>query len=90
MEAQMSELSFIRNPAEWPRWPALPVVLRERTPDGLLCGLVIAGQGPVVIVRANLFEIAERPGETWQEKLKGFDRWTYDSFEELIQKWRID
>lgn len=84
----MTELEFIQQPGEWPRWPVMPVVARKK----FVCGLVFADGKPDVIVGANIFSLGEIPGHTWAEKFHnaGFETKHYDSFEQLLTEWRLD
>lgn len=83
----MKDLEFINNPMEWPMWPALP--LKAFSPDGFKCAILMAGALKVYL-GANLFDLNERPGNTWGEKLKGFETKKYESAEALLAEWRID
>jgi hypothetical protein len=81
----LTDLEFIQDPSEWPRWPILPVVKREDRE----CGFVFANGKPEIIL-AYLYGLDEIPGDTWEAKLNGIERRSYASFEELLKEWRID
>jgi hypothetical protein len=72
-----TDLEFIANEDDWPRWPALPL----KRPDQV--GILIAGSGPKVFV-IGLFEATPagiRAAETIQ----------YQDYEGMFDDgWRID
>lgn len=87
----MTDAQMISEPRSWPKWPALPLVKRERG-QGLGCGMLFAQASPpfVVFVDVNLFTLFEVEGKTWEAKLSRFERREYATAEELLSEWRID
>lgn len=77
------ERAFIDTPDEWPRWPVLPVVMRQSNdPDDV--GFVLAGSGPVVFF-GNIYDIPKnRPLPATTKKVD------YPDFESLLDVWRVD
>jgi hypothetical protein len=77
----VTELEFIQSQDEWPQWPVLPVVERK----GMRSGLVIPGPPNVYLV--NLFDLSTG---FLREVLKDVKKVEYETFEDLLEDWRID
>lgn len=84
------DLTFMRDPQHWPRWPLLPLKLRNGVmQDERFCGLLFDEQRPIVYF-GNLFMLPEATGQAWQDVLRGFKRREYASFEELVDDYTVD
>lgn len=79
----MTDEMFVRSPDLWPRWPLCPMVKRNTTElvVGYLVNRDLRGQheDPTVYVG---YVFAADPAR--DEKVK------YDSFEKLLEEWRVD
>lgn len=87
---QQRDLEGIRNPDSWPRWPILPLIRVKGGPkNGDDVGILLYRQGPVVYL-TNMIDLDTLPGTTYGEKLKDVRTVKYESFEALVQEWRVD
>ncbi len=79
---QRDELAFIKNPAEWPRWPILPLKRGEETAVIFANFNDITGRFP--FSTENIFEVIR--------DRKGKFNWTQEkTAEEIVAEgWRVD
>lgn len=82
-----NELEFIKQPQSWPQWPYMPLVKRGGSPFmdggvGILSSNDVLRSKPVVYL-TNLFSIGDRPLAEVPSK-------TYESFEAMLNEWRVD
>ena len=76
--SKAEQLTMVKTPDKWPRWPILPVVHLK---DYFRCGIMLAGQGPKVY-DANMMSL---PDDLSKVKFT-----EYDDFEGLLMDWRVD
>lgn len=87
------DLAFIRNPEDWPRWPVLPLKLRDGDVFDKNFAALLFASGTPVIYFANLFDLptGERgEGKTWANVLSVFELRIYPSFEALVEEYTVD
>ena len=80
--AQVTDLEFISDPSNWPRWPTLTVVNLASHEAGFMIS-----EGKPKIYHKNIFELVE--GNLFAQ-VKDVKISEYSSFEELLKEWRID
>ena len=86
------ERAFIKHSDEWPKWPTLPMKLRNgNVHDKNFCGFIF-DDGQAIIYLANLFHLADtvKGPATWKEVLSTLPSKKYDNFDELLKEYRID
>jgi len=78
------DVSMIKDPNMWPRWPALP--MKKLLGRQIKCGYIIDdGKKPDIII-GSIFDIPRDP-----ILLKALPREEYDSAEEVsADGWRVD
>lgn len=76
------ERMFVVTPDEWPRWPILPLVMRNSS-DPNDVGFLFAGEESRVYV-GNIY------GLNAETDLSTYKRIDYASFDDLLEIWRVD
>lgn len=85
-DREKKDVEFIRNVEAWPRWPELPVVgSRDRQKSGMIFAGDLCN-----VYHINIFDLGDRPGKTYKEKLDGVKYDRYASTEELVRYWTVD
>lgn len=91
------DLDLIRKPEDWPAWPALPVVRRDRAmiySQEAYTGFLFAGQRFVYL--ANLFYLRRHHMDKtwnflpWGELTKDVPVIIYPSLLAIAEKWRVE
>ena len=84
-KSKATDIQFMKNPMEWPRWPVLPLVKRG---ESLACGFLLAERdGSVQIFKVYLGYIYELP----KKKVSDFEFKTYESAEAVSEDgWVVD
>lgn len=85
LESKATDIQFMKNPMEWPRWPVLPLVKRG---ERLSCGFLLAeGDGSVQIFKVYLGYMYELS----KKKVSEFEFKTYESAEAVSEDgWVVD
>ena len=80
------ELAFMQDPDKWPAWPTLPLVNNKgdynQRQFGYLLDTSVLSRKPnePTVYIGNIFD----PHPTTDEKIQ------YNTFEQLLEDWRID
>lgn len=81
-ERMARDLAFMQDPDKWPRYPALPLKLREGDfNDARFCGLLFDQRGPIVYF-GNVHCIPDDIGS--------MERREYPTFEALAADYTVD
>lgn len=91
--AGLTDEQFLSSPAEWPRWPLLPLIsLTKDRWDKEHNGIMIEdARYPFrVYSGCTIFDLGERPGATYGAKLAGLTIHDYPDAASLLKEWRID
>jgi hypothetical protein len=90
LERKRRDLAFMRNPLDWPKWPLLPLKLRDGSGHEVrFCGLLFADEKPVVYF-GNVYALPKADGQTWRDVLSEFEFTEYETFEDLVAEYTID
>jgi hypothetical protein len=102
VEAISRDRAFISDPEQWPKWPVLPLIRRNRAPwTEKACGFILPGQlaSPVVYIGVIYMldtiaeQIKQETGKTyvdWEEIVARLEKVTYDSLDALVAEWKVD
>jgi hypothetical protein len=84
------DLMMMRSCLDWPRWPLLPVKLRDGDfQDPQFCGLLFADGQPIVYL-GNLFHLPGANGETWRQVMNAMQRREYPTLHALAADYTVD
>ncbi len=76
----------------WPQWPALPLLLRNRnSQDPHYCGFLYADGKPTVFL-GNLYTVVAKTKDMtlWHDLLKKCETREYINLDELAKEWTVD
>lgn len=96
----MSDESFLNSPLDWPRYPLMPVIKRDRKfGDPSAVGLVHASNTKRVYVGVNLYSLPKRETlerelgrpPTWGDIIKDWKQFSdYTTHTDLLAAWQLD
>lgn len=78
----MKDLVFINSPGSWIHYPILPMIRRS---DGK-AGFLWVGTGPVVYME-NIYKLTYGGID---HVTMGIPKAQFESFEKLVEEWRVD
>lgn len=92
--ALFDEKEFLKEPRIWPRWPVLPLKLRNgEFSDPKFCGLMHEAY-PTRVYFVNMFMLADRARELkaklWSDILDTIEYKEYPSPSALLADYKID
>lgn len=77
-----TDKELCRQEDDWPRWPLLPLKRSKGDPKWQsLLGFILAGHGPRVFI-GNIYSLPENLNTLPTEE--------YDSFDAMLEDWRVN
>jgi hypothetical protein len=102
MDSMAKDRDFMDRGLYWPRYPILPVKLRNgNTSSKYFCGFVFGYvEVKPIVYFGNIFELnsiqhkiqeeTSTKQVTWQQILATMESKTYSSLDELVKEYRVD